>query len=149
MLYTYNINAVNDLFLFYFFPSYASNNNNYPPQQVLEGRAVGIFSDHTKGDSPNTTTLTPNASSSRSQTPVAVKVLREDATPTEQMYFLHELRPYRDLSHSNVLKVLAHCLETEPFLILMQLCPKVKATMQLYQTTGHIAEEKRRKQWKH
>ncbi|XP_042217271.1 uncharacterized protein LOC121862920 isoform X3 [Homarus americanus] len=91
--------------------------------QVLEGRATGIFSDHTKGDSPTTSSLTPNTSP-RGQTPVAVKVLREDATPTEQMYFLQELRPYRDLSHPNVLKVLAHCLETEPFLILMQLCPK-------------------------
>ncbi|XP_071532804.1 uncharacterized protein [Panulirus ornatus] len=91
--------------------------------QVLEGRATGIFSDHTKGDSPVTSSVTPNTSS-RGQTPVAVKILREDATPTEQMYFLHELRPYRDLSHPNVLKVLAHCLETEPFLILMQLCPR-------------------------
>ncbi|XP_063615525.1 uncharacterized protein LOC134788599, partial [Penaeus indicus] len=40
------------------------------------------------------------------------------------MYFLHELRPYRQLSHPNLLKVLAHCLEAEPFLILLQLCPK-------------------------
>ncbi|XP_053637381.2 uncharacterized protein [Cherax quadricarinatus] len=91
--------------------------------QVLEGRATGIFSDHTKGDSPITSTVTPNTSC-RSQTLVAVKVLREDATPTEQMYFLNELKPYRDLSHPNVLKVLAHCLETEPLLILMQLCPR-------------------------
>ncbi|XP_068217634.1 uncharacterized protein [Palaemon carinicauda] len=90
---------------------------------VLEGRATGIYSDHTKGDSPVSSSLNPSALS-RGQTPVAVKVLREDATPTEQMYFLHELRPYRDLSHPNVLKVLAQCLETEPFLILLQLCPK-------------------------
>ncbi|XP_045606681.2 uncharacterized protein [Procambarus clarkii] len=91
--------------------------------QVLEGRATGIFSDHTKGDSPVPSTVTPTTCS-RGQTPVAVKVLREDATPTEQMYFLHELKPYRDLSHPNVLKVLAQCLETEPLLILMQLCPR-------------------------
>ncbi|XP_066975005.1 uncharacterized protein [Macrobrachium rosenbergii] len=90
---------------------------------VLEGRATGIYSDHTKGDSPVSSSLSPS-SLSRGQTPVAVKVLREDATPTEQMYFLHELRPYRDLTHPNVLKVLAQCLETEPFLILLQLCPK-------------------------
>ncbi|XP_042865801.1 uncharacterized protein LOC122249196 isoform X2 [Penaeus japonicus] len=90
---------------------------------VLEGRATGIFSDHTKGESPHSSTVRPNALY-RGQTPVAVKVLREDATPTEQMYFLHELRPYRQLSHPNLLKVLAHCLETEPFLILLQLCPK-------------------------
>lgn len=90
---------------------------------VLEGRATGIFSDHTKGESPHASTVRPNTLY-RGQTPVAVKVLREDATPTEQMYFLHELRPYRQLSHPNLLKVLAHCLEAEPFLILLQLCPK-------------------------
>lgn len=87
--------------------------------QVLEGRASGVFSDHTKGESPVSTTV-----GSGGLTPVAVKVLREDASPSEQQYFLQELRPYRDLSHPNVLRVLAHCLEAEPFLILLQLCPR-------------------------
>lgn len=92
----------------------------FPPWQVLEGRASGVFSDHTKGESPVSTTV-----GSGGLTPVAVKVLREDASPSEQQYFLQELRPYRDLSHPNVLRVLAHCLEAEPFLILLQLCPRV------------------------
>ncbi|XP_063870043.1 uncharacterized protein LOC135105620 isoform X3 [Scylla paramamosain] len=87
--------------------------------QVLEGRAAGVFSDHTKGESPVSTTV-----GGGGLTPVAVKVLREDASPSEQQYFLQELRPYRDLSHPNVLQVLAHCLEAEPFLILLQLCPR-------------------------
>ncbi|CAL4062113.1 unnamed protein product, partial [Meganyctiphanes norvegica] len=90
---------------------------------VLEGRATGIFSDHSTSDASSTGQV-PDTSSHKQQIPVAVKVLREDATQTEQMYFLHELRPYRDLNHPNVLRVLAHCLETEPFLILMQLCKK-------------------------
>ncbi|XP_042855254.1 serine/threonine-protein kinase LMTK3-like [Penaeus japonicus] len=92
--------------------------------KVLEGRATGIFSDHTKGESPHSSTVRPNALY-RGQTPVAVKVLREKrhAHGTD-VYFLHELRPYRQLSHPNLLKVLAHCLETEPFLILLQLCPQ-------------------------
>lgn len=89
--------------------------------QVLEGRASGIFSDHTKGESPPVTSTSASPPSTR----VAVRALREDASQAEQAYFLHELRPYRDLTHSNVLKVLAYCLETEPFLILLQLCPKV------------------------
>ncbi|KAK3860130.1 hypothetical protein Pcinc_033799 [Petrolisthes cinctipes] len=87
--------------------------------KVLEGRASGIFSDHTKGESPPVTSTSVSPS-----TRVAVRALREDASQAEQAYFLHELRPYRDLTHTNVLKVLAYCLETEPFLILLQLCPK-------------------------
>ncbi|XP_050721818.1 uncharacterized protein LOC127001361 isoform X2 [Eriocheir sinensis] len=101
--------------------------------QVLEGQAAGVYSDHTKGESPVGTaqgwdstngSTGRKVSSSTSLTPVAVKVLREDATPQEQHYFLQELRPFRHLSHPNVLKVLAYCLEAEPFLILLQLCPK-------------------------
>ncbi|XP_076053836.1 uncharacterized protein LOC143032750 isoform X2 [Oratosquilla oratoria] len=76
--------------------------------RVLEGRATGINHELHVAKAPPIR--------------VAVKVLREDATPTEQMYFLHELRAYRDLTHPNILKVLAYCLETEPFLILLQLC---------------------------
>ena len=90
--------------------------------QVLEGRASGLYVEQktpvSEGPSPRKTSTT-------GMIPVAVKVLREDATETEQMYFLNELRPYRDLNHENVLKVLASCLETEPFLILLQFCSKV------------------------
>lgn len=100
---------------------WSRNNTVLVLHQVLEGRASGIFSDHTKGESPPVTSTSASPPSTR----VAVRALREDASQAEQAYFLHELRPYRDLTHSNVLKVLAYCLETEPFLILLQLCPKV------------------------
>ncbi|XP_045132607.1 uncharacterized protein LOC123516909 isoform X2 [Portunus trituberculatus] len=104
--------------------------------QVLEGRAAGVFSDHTKGESPVSTTV-----GSGGLTPVAVKVLREDASPSEQQYFLQELRPYRDLSHPNVLRVLAHCLEAEPFLILLQLCPRgdLKAVLRSDRSLSEVA----------
>jgi len=54
---------------------------------------------------------------------VLVKVLREDATGTEQMKFLDESRLYRDVNHGNVLKLLGHSIETLPFLLIMEHCP--------------------------
>lgn len=56
---------------------------------------------------------------------VMVKILHEDATTTDQMYFLHEVKPYRELNHPNILKLLGRCLETDPFLILLEACPGV------------------------
>lgn len=56
---------------------------------------------------------------------VIVKILHEDATPTDQMYFLHEVKFYRDLKHQNILTLLGRCLETEPFLVLLESCPNV------------------------
>jgi hypothetical protein len=56
---------------------------------------------------------------------VMVKILHEDATTTDQMYFLHEVKPYRELNHPNILKLLGRCLETDPFLILLEACPSV------------------------
>ncbi|XP_063230667.1 uncharacterized protein LOC134535481 isoform X2 [Bacillus rossius redtenbacheri] len=54
---------------------------------------------------------------------VVVKILHEDATATDQMLFLHEARPYRDLRHPNVLRLAGRCLETEPFLLVLEACP--------------------------
>lgn len=53
---------------------------------------------------------------------VIVKILREDATQTEQKFFLNEVKPYRDLNHQNVLKLVGRCLETNPYLILLEAC---------------------------
>uniref|UniRef100_T1IR83 Protein kinase domain-containing protein n=1 Tax=Strigamia maritima TaxID=126957 RepID=T1IR83_STRMM len=71
--------------------------------QVVEGEAQGI-----------------NRNSKK--TKVVVKILRDDATPTDQIYFLHEVRAFRDLDHPNVMKLLGKCLETDPFLIILEHC---------------------------
>ncbi|GLH02940.1 Tyrosine-protein kinase transmembrane receptor Ror [Gryllus bimaculatus] len=55
-------------------------------------------------------------------TRVVVKILHEDATPTDHMFFLHEARPYRDLRHPNVLRLVGRCLETDPFLVVLEAC---------------------------
>uniref|UniRef100_A0A1B6DIJ0 Protein kinase domain-containing protein n=1 Tax=Clastoptera arizonana TaxID=38151 RepID=A0A1B6DIJ0_9HEMI len=56
------------------------------------------------------------------QSKVVVKILREDATQAEQKFFLNEVKPYRDLNHNNVLKLVGRCLETNPYLILLEAC---------------------------
>ncbi|XP_022244830.1 uncharacterized protein LOC111086409 [Limulus polyphemus] len=69
--------------------------------QVLEGEAQNIIPPQRK-------------------TKVVVKILREDASPSERASFLHEVRPFRDLNHPNIVHLLSQCLETDPFLILME-----------------------------
>ncbi|KAG8232366.1 hypothetical protein J437_LFUL008834, partial [Ladona fulva] len=55
---------------------------------------------------------------------VVVKILHGDATPTDQMYFLHEVRYLRELTpHPNILALLGRCLETDPFLIILEGSP--------------------------
>ncbi|KAF2360766.1 Serine-threonine/tyrosine-protein kinase catalytic domain [Trinorchestia longiramus] len=91
---------------------------------VLEGRALGVFSDHTS---------TPESCASSPRTPpsppsqvvsVVVKTLREEANQQQQAAFLQEMAPYRVLDHRNVLRVLAVCLESPPLLVLLQYCNK-------------------------
>lgn len=56
---------------------------------------------------------------------VIVRILKEDATAVEQAYFLQEARPYKELSHPNVLKLLGRCLENAPFLLVFETCANV------------------------
>lgn len=56
---------------------------------------------------------------------VMVRILREDANTAEQKFFLNEAKPYRDLDHPNVLKMVGRCLETNPYLILLEACSVV------------------------
>lgn len=56
---------------------------------------------------------------------VIVRILKEDATAAEQAYFLQEARPYKELSHPNVLKLLGRCLENAPFLLVFETCANV------------------------
>ncbi|GAB6020749.1 hypothetical protein CHUAL_003412 [Chamberlinius hualienensis] len=71
--------------------------------QVVEGEAVNIVPNERK-------------------TKVVVKILATGANTTDQMYFLHEAKPFRDSSHPNVLKLLGKCLESDPFLIILEHC---------------------------
>lgn len=64
-----------------------------------------------------------NIINSEKNSKVVVKILREDATPTDQMYFLHEVRYHRDLNHPNILRLLGRCLEKDPFLLLLEASP--------------------------
>jgi serine/threonine protein kinase len=76
--------------------------------QVVEGEAQNIVSE-------------------QKTSKVVVKILHEDATTTDQMYFLHEVKSYRELNHPNILKLLGRCLETDPFLVLLEPCPSVSS----------------------
>ncbi|KAL0278322.1 UNVERIFIED_CONTAM: hypothetical protein PYX00_000172 [Menopon gallinae] len=91
---------------------------NFPRNQLkyLQEYGKGWFGRVVEGEAQN---IVPN----EKVTKVIVKILHEDATPTDQMYFLHEVKFYRDLKHPNILGLLGRCLETEPFLILLESCP--------------------------
>ena len=56
-------------------------------------------------------------------------MLAEDAASWEQLAFLQEALPYRELDHPNVLKILGQCVETAPFLIVLELCPFVSVVL--------------------
>nr|XP_044990245.1 serine/threonine-protein kinase LMTK3 isoform X2 [Jaculus jaculus] len=53
---------------------------------------------------------------------VVVKELRASAGPLEQRKFISEAQPYRSLQHPNVLQCLGVCVETLPFLLVMEFC---------------------------
>lgn len=53
-------------------------------------------------------------------TKVIVKILKQDATPTDYVHFLQEIRPFRDLNHQNIIKLLGFCLEKDPYLFILE-----------------------------
>uniref|UniRef100_A0A2K5XMM0 non-specific serine/threonine protein kinase n=1 Tax=Mandrillus leucophaeus TaxID=9568 RepID=A0A2K5XMM0_MANLE len=57
---------------------------------------------------------------------VVVKELRASAGPLEQRKFISEAQPYRSLQHPNVLQCLGLCVETLPFLLIMEFCQLVR-----------------------
>lgn len=54
---------------------------------------------------------------------VMVKMLKDDASKAEQKQFLDEVLAFRCLQHTNVLGLLGQCIETSPFLILLEFAP--------------------------
>ncbi|XP_067005607.2 uncharacterized protein [Anabrus simplex] len=91
---------------------------NFPRHQLKYLRELGRgwFGRAVEGEAQG---IVPGEKTSK----VVVKILHEDATATDHMYFLHEVKPYRDLKHPNILKLLGRCLETDPFLVLLEACP--------------------------
>jgi hypothetical protein len=65
-------------------------------------------------------------SPARHKRTVVVKAMAQGATPAEQMCFLHEARPFRDVKHPNVLQLVGRCLEVDPFLVMLEYCPLVR-----------------------
>ncbi|XP_049853256.1 uncharacterized protein LOC126334745 isoform X4 [Schistocerca gregaria] len=91
---------------------------NFPRHQLKYLRELGRgwFGRVVEGEAQNIINSEKNSK-------VVVKILREDATPTDQMYFLHEVRYHRDLNHPNILRLLGRCLEKDPFLLLLEASP--------------------------
>ncbi|XP_065218774.1 uncharacterized protein LOC135844477 isoform X2 [Planococcus citri] len=68
---------------------------------------------------------------------VFVRILKEDASPSEQAFFLREAKPYRDLNHANVLRLLGRCLENVPFLLVFEACSNGDLKSYLKQNIGN------------
>ncbi|XP_067128735.1 serine/threonine-protein kinase LMTK3-like isoform X1 [Centruroides vittatus] len=90
---------------------------NFPRSklQYLQEVGTGWFGQVVRGEAQNII-----ADERKSQ--VIVKILREDATPSEHIYFLHEVCLFRDSCHPNILQLLGQCLECDPFLIILEYC---------------------------
>ncbi|GFO38735.1 serine/threonine-protein kinase lmtk1 [Plakobranchus ocellatus] len=54
---------------------------------------------------------------------VMVKMLKDDASRFEQKMFLDDVNAFRYLEHANLLKLLGQCVETTPFLLLLEYAP--------------------------
>lgn len=83
--------------------------------QAVRGEAQNLGSGPTLvggGGEPGTATTT--------TTRVVVKILRSDATPTEHICFLHEVQHLRLLRHPHLLQLLGRCLESDPFLLILE-----------------------------
>ncbi|XP_076305544.1 uncharacterized protein LOC143222652 isoform X2 [Tachypleus tridentatus] len=94
---------------------FADHHKNFPRNQLqyLQEVGSGWFGQVVEGEAQN---ITP----SQRKTKVVVKILREDASPSEHALFLREVQPYRDLKHPNIICLLSQCLESNPFLIIME-----------------------------
>ncbi|KAG8178500.1 hypothetical protein JTE90_000459 [Oedothorax gibbosus] len=88
-------------------------NSNFPRDQLQYIRELGSgwFGRVVEGHTCSTDGV---------KTAAIVKILQEEASPSEHLHFLHEVRPYRDLSHPNVIRLLGRCLESDPFLLIME-----------------------------
>ena len=51
-----------------------------------------------------------------------VKILRPEASASQHSKFLKDVQPLLKLDHPHVMKLYGYCLETSPFLVLLQHC---------------------------
>ncbi|XP_049524451.1 serine-rich adhesin for platelets isoform X3 [Dermacentor silvarum] len=98
---------------------------NFPRErlQYLQELGVGWFGQAVRGEAQNLNTGRPNDDDQAvpaTTTPVVVKILRSDATPTEHICFLHEVQHLRLLRHPHLLQLLGRCLESDPFLLILE-----------------------------
>ncbi|XP_076314906.1 uncharacterized protein LOC143227335 [Tachypleus tridentatus] len=91
------------------------SHKNFPRNQLqyIQEIGCGWFGQVLEGEAQNIIPF-------QRKTKVVVKILREDASQSEHASFLHEVRPFRDLNHPNIVRLLSQCLETDPLLILME-----------------------------
>ncbi|XP_026686946.1 serine/threonine-protein kinase LMTK1-like, partial [Diaphorina citri] len=75
--------------------------------KVVEGEARGL-----------------EESTGRTTSKVFVRILKEDASQAEKLFFLHEATPYRRLRHVNILRLMAACLESDPWLLVFESCSR-------------------------
>ncbi|XP_022689988.1 uncharacterized protein LOC111261046 isoform X1 [Varroa jacobsoni] len=52
--------------------------------------------------------------------PVAVKILRADASPTDHIHFLQQVEALKISDHPNIVRLLGRCLESDPFLLILE-----------------------------
>ncbi|XP_065292331.1 serine/threonine-protein kinase LMTK1-like [Dermacentor albipictus] len=98
---------------------------NFPRErlQYLQELGVGWFGQAVRGEAQNLNTGRPSDDDPAvpaTTTPVVVKILRSDATPTEHICFLHEVQHLRLLRHPHLLQLLGRCLESDPFLLILE-----------------------------
>lgn len=93
---------------------------NFPRQQLqyLQELGTGWFGQAVRGEAQNLCGTGSVGGSSTAR--VVVKILRSDATPTEHLCFLQEVQPFRVLKHPNILRLLGRCLESDPFLLILE-----------------------------
>ncbi|KAH6942070.1 hypothetical protein HPB50_000332 [Hyalomma asiaticum] len=97
---------------------------NFPRErlQYLQELGVGWFGQAVRGEAQNLNSRPGEDDQTAlvTTTPVVVKILRSDATPTEHICFLHEVQHLRLLRHPHLLQLLGRCLESDPFLLILE-----------------------------
>ncbi|XP_062567208.1 serine/threonine-protein kinase LMTK2-like isoform X2 [Saccostrea cucullata] len=90
----------------------------FPRSNLLYVKEIGIgwFGQVLLGDAEKI-----NVNSKKTR--VVVKLLKDDATSSEQQLFLEEVAAYREIEHPNVIQLLGQCTESAPFLVILEQAP--------------------------
>ncbi|XP_022091396.1 uncharacterized protein LOC110979686 [Acanthaster planci] len=74
------------------------------------------------------------------KTRVVIKQLRDTATPEEQLLFLQEVQPYREVNHPNVLLLLGQCIDSMPLLLILEYAPFGDLKSYLWKHRGEVQQ---------